>query len=175
MTLKSVLGLSLLINIALISFIATQTISNANDGSRVEIVAGELSGRGSRGDRHGLPRELRGLAHLEVLSEDQRDAVRAVIQNQLPAVREKGDKAREASRAFRRALGDADTNDTAARALAEAMVSARRDHQDAATTLLLDAMAVLPPEARQKLAEQGRQHRERRRERRRGHEHGGSN
>lgn len=152
MTVRTLLGLSLLVNIALISFIATQHFSNNVRTEKNKNSGYERELRPHADGRlRGLPRELRGLSNLESLTPEQRDGVRAIIEKHLPDVREKGRLAREASRAFRQTLRDPDYDAQTARIRALAMTTARRDHQEVATLLLLDAMAILPPEARQTL------------------------
>ena len=168
MKLKTILGLSLLVNVALISFLVTQTVLHPRHGGGGPDQIAERGADAPRGRAlERLPRELRGLAHLDTLSEDQRQLVRTVIDAQLPEVRARGDRAREASREFRNAVDNPAIDPAQLRALADMMISARRDHQEAAVTLLLDAMATLPPEARATLAKtrRGRWERGRHRER----------
>ncbi|MEL6506592.1 MAG: periplasmic heavy metal sensor [Pseudomonadota bacterium] len=167
------LGLSLLINLALVSFVATQTIAQAPapQGSNPKgLPPDDAAGtppQVSREQGPRLPRELRSLAHLDVLTAEQRQTVRSVINQHLPAIKAQGETARAASRNFREALDSPGFDPADVKEKSALMVAARADHHRLATAALVDALAALPPDAQAALAENRRERRTRREDRRR--------
>ncbi|MEL6380344.1 MAG: periplasmic heavy metal sensor [Pseudomonadota bacterium] len=162
---------SILVNVALVSFVVTRFVAptvgpGASNPAAQHEAQNTREKQGPRFDRR-LPRELRSLARLEMLTDEQRSSVRAIIDARLPAIQAQGEKARIASRNFREAMNQPGFDPDAVKAKAELMIAERLTFHRLATQTLIDAVATLPPDAQSALIEENRRHRDRRRRGRR--------
>lgn len=187
------LAISLLLNLILGSFVVTQSVQARLSAGRVDISEPERSSEtstsdarplndrreakgGSRGGPGGGPRgprgddgmrTLRGLANLDSLSAEQRKMVRERIELRLPDLREKSFNARQASYAYRAVIDQADFDPETIREASKRLIEARSNQQKAIHEAMIDALSVLPPEARETLREARQDHEDRRGRRRR--------
>jgi len=160
-----VLLASVMINVALISYIATREWverPSPSDRAATEVSAGDLRGR--RGPRGLGGRDFQTLRLIETLPEAEKQQARAVIESRLEALRRISFEARRKGRAFQSGLAARDFDPEALAALSEAAVEARARQQAYLQETVVLALAALSPEARADLAKAREDRRVRRRE-----------
>ncbi len=159
---------SIMVNVALISYVATRAWvdrPSPTDRAIAEDKLGDVPGR--RGPSGLGGRDFQTLRLIETLPETDKRQARAAIGSRLEDLRRISFEARRKSRDFHAALTSEDFDPDALAALSKAAVEARARQQAYLQETVVLALAALSPEARADIGKAREDRRARRREHRR--------